>query len=62
MKSNESKFNQVEIDDTYAEAFDGVYCRLLVTAERGLVQEDTNSPFIEFDPLMGQAVNGRRRI
>ncbi|MGA3020960.1 MAG: formylmethanofuran--tetrahydromethanopterin formyltransferase [Candidatus Micrarchaeales archaeon] len=40
-----------KIEDTYAEAFDGLYCRLLVTAERGLNEGDTNSPFIEYDPL-----------
>lgn len=40
-----------EIEDTYAEAFDGLYCRILVTAERGLTKRDTKSPFIEHDPL-----------
>ncbi len=53
--NRESKINQAEIDDTYAEAFDGIYCRLLVTAERGLDEEDTGSPFIEFDPLRSAA-------
>jgi formylmethanofuran--tetrahydromethanopterin N-formyltransferase len=40
-----------EIEDTYCEAFDGLYCRLLVTGERGLTEEDTKSPFLEYDPL-----------
>ncbi len=40
-----------KINDTYAEAFDGLYCRLLITADRGLNEEDSKSPFIEFDPL-----------
>ena len=40
-----------KVENTYAEAFDGLYCRLLITAERGLTKEDTNGPFIEFDPL-----------
>lgn len=47
----ENKKIRGKIDDTYAEAFDGLYCRLLITAERGLDEKDTNSPFIEFDPL-----------
>jgi len=38
-------------DKAYAEAFDGIYSRILVTAERGVTEEDTNSPLIEFDPL-----------
>lgn len=42
---------EVEIDDTYAEAFDGLFSRILITAERGLTEEDTKSPFIENDPL-----------
>lgn len=41
----------VKIDDTYAEAFDGIFSRILITAERGLIEEDSNSPFIEHDPL-----------
>jgi formylmethanofuran--tetrahydromethanopterin N-formyltransferase len=40
-----------KIDDTYAEAFDGLFSRLLVTGERGLTKKDTNSPFLENDPL-----------
>jgi len=39
------------IEDTYAEAFDGIYSRILITAERGLTHEDTRGPRIEYDPL-----------
>jgi formylmethanofuran--tetrahydromethanopterin N-formyltransferase len=45
------KLNRVEVEDTFAEASDGLYCRLLITAERGLTEADTNGPFIEYDPL-----------
>lgn len=45
------KLNGVEVENTFAEASDGLYCRLLITAERGLTEADTNSPFIEYDPL-----------
>ncbi len=41
----------MEIENTYAEAFDGLYCRLLVTGERGLTKEDKEGPQIEYDPL-----------
>lgn len=47
----EKEYIKEKIDDTFAEAFDGLYCRLLVTAERGLCEEDTKSSKIEFDPL-----------
>lgn len=45
----------VKIDDTYAEAFNGLFSRILITAERGLIEEDSNSPFIEYDPLRSAA-------
>lgn len=41
----------VLIENTYAEAFDGLFSRLLITAERGLTEKDTNGPYIEHDPL-----------
>jgi formylmethanofuran--tetrahydromethanopterin N-formyltransferase len=40
-----------KVEDTFAEAFAGLYVRLLITAERGLKQNDRNSPEIEFDEL-----------
>lgn len=51
MKHPDNRISKIEIDDTYAEAFDGLYCRLLITADRGLSEEDTKGPYIEFDPL-----------
>jgi len=45
------RFGGTIVEDTYAEAFDGLYCRLLITGERGLTEEDTNSPFPQYDPL-----------
>lgn len=39
------------IEDTYAEAFEGLYCRMKITGERGLTEEDTKSPFLEYDPV-----------
>ncbi|MEM2918578.1 MAG: formylmethanofuran--tetrahydromethanopterin formyltransferase [Candidatus Altiarchaeota archaeon] len=39
------------VEDTYAEAFDALYCRILVTADRSLDLEDRKSPFLEYDPL-----------
>jgi len=40
-----------KIEDTYAEAFDGLFSRILVTGERGLTQKDIKSPLLEYDPL-----------
>jgi formylmethanofuran--tetrahydromethanopterin N-formyltransferase len=45
------EFNRVKIEDTYSEAFEGLFLRPLITAERGQTPEDTNSPFLEYDPL-----------
>jgi formylmethanofuran--tetrahydromethanopterin N-formyltransferase len=39
------------IENTYAEAFDGLFSRIVVTGERGLTKKDTNSPYLENDPL-----------
>ncbi len=41
----------VEIEDTYCEAFDGLFIRVLVTAERGLDPNDRFSPHLEYDEL-----------
>jgi formylmethanofuran--tetrahydromethanopterin N-formyltransferase len=40
-----------KIEDTYAEALEGLFCRILVTAERGVTPEDSVSPYIERDTL-----------
>jgi formylmethanofuran--tetrahydromethanopterin N-formyltransferase len=42
---------QAPIEDTYAEAFDGIFSRILVTGERGLTKKDSMSPYLEHDPL-----------
>lgn len=47
--------NIEKIVDTYAEGSKTLYCRLLITAERGLTEKDTNDPHIEFDPLRAAA-------
>jgi formylmethanofuran--tetrahydromethanopterin N-formyltransferase len=45
------KVGRTLVADTYAEASDAFYCTLLITGERGLTEEDTNSPFPQYDPL-----------
>jgi formylmethanofuran--tetrahydromethanopterin N-formyltransferase len=40
-----------KVEDTFAEAFPGLYARLLITGERGLKQSDRNNPEIEYDEL-----------
>ena len=40
-----------KVEDTFVEAFDGLYVRLLITGERGLKPGDKNSPEIEYDEL-----------
>jgi formylmethanofuran--tetrahydromethanopterin N-formyltransferase len=40
-----------KVEDTFAEAFDGLYVRLLITGERGLEPSDKNDPEIEHDEL-----------
>lgn len=40
-----------KVEDTFAEAFDGLYVRLLITGERGLKPSDKNNPEIEYDEL-----------
>jgi formylmethanofuran--tetrahydromethanopterin N-formyltransferase len=42
---------EINIDDTYCEAFYGLYVRVLVTAERGIYPGDRIDPFIENDEL-----------
>jgi formylmethanofuran--tetrahydromethanopterin N-formyltransferase len=42
---------RVEVADIFCEAFDELYSRFIITAERGLTIEDTMSPFLEYDPL-----------
>jgi formylmethanofuran--tetrahydromethanopterin N-formyltransferase len=41
----------VIIEDTFAEAFDGLYSRILITAERGLNKRDRERPELEYDEL-----------
>jgi formylmethanofuran--tetrahydromethanopterin N-formyltransferase len=45
------KVGRTLVADTYAEASDAFHCTLLITGERGLTEEDTNSPFPQYDPL-----------
>jgi formylmethanofuran--tetrahydromethanopterin N-formyltransferase len=40
-----------KVEDTFAEAFDGLYIRLLITGERGLNSGDKKNPAIEYDEL-----------
>jgi formylmethanofuran--tetrahydromethanopterin N-formyltransferase len=40
-----------KVEDTFAEAFPGLYTRLLITAERGTTPEDRSAPEIEYDEL-----------
>ncbi|WXG42606.1 MAG: formylmethanofuran--tetrahydromethanopterin formyltransferase [Promethearchaeati archaeon SRVP18_Atabeyarchaeia-1] len=39
------------VEDTFAEAFSGLYVRLLITGERGLKASDRSNPGIEYDEL-----------
>ena len=48
---NSFEYKGVEIEDTYIEAFDGLYFRILVTAERGIDPQDRQSPWLEDDEL-----------
>lgn len=41
----------MELEDTYCEAFDGLFVRVLITAERGLHSEDRSCPYLEHDEL-----------
>ncbi len=45
------EYRGVLIEDTYMEAFSGIYFRILVTAERGVRPEDRHSPWLEDDEL-----------
>ncbi|NPA23393.1 MAG: formylmethanofuran--tetrahydromethanopterin formyltransferase [Crenarchaeota archaeon] len=49
----ERSFNYkgVEIEDVQVEAFDGLFLRVLVTAERGIKPKDIESPWLEDDEL-----------
>jgi formylmethanofuran--tetrahydromethanopterin N-formyltransferase len=40
-----------KVEDTFAEAFPGLYLRLLITAERGTTPKDKARPEIEYDEL-----------
>nr|MDO8100467.1 formylmethanofuran--tetrahydromethanopterin formyltransferase [Candidatus Njordarchaeota archaeon] len=40
-----------KVEDTFAEAFPGLYLRLLITAERGTTPKDKSAPEIEYDEL-----------
>ncbi len=44
-------YKGVEIEDTEIEAFDGIFMRILVTAERGIKPKDRESPWLEDDEL-----------
>ncbi len=44
-------YHGIEIEDTFMEAFKGIYFRILVTAERGIRPEDRYSPWLEDDEL-----------
>jgi formylmethanofuran--tetrahydromethanopterin N-formyltransferase len=48
---NKPRINHDKIADTYAEAFSGLYVRLLITGERGIDARDKNNPGIEYDEL-----------
>jgi len=50
------RFGKAVIEDTHAEASDGLYCRLLITGERGLTKKDTYSPLPDYDPLRDAAL------
>jgi formylmethanofuran--tetrahydromethanopterin N-formyltransferase len=46
-----SKKRYEKVEDTFAEAFPGLYVRLLITAERGTTPKDKSAPEIEYDEL-----------
>jgi len=48
---SESKRSYEKVEDTFAEAFPGLYLRLLITAERGTTPKDKSAPKIEYDEL-----------
>ncbi|MFH1229221.1 MAG: formylmethanofuran--tetrahydromethanopterin formyltransferase [Candidatus Aenigmatarchaeota archaeon] len=50
-----SGMNDPRIEDTYAEAFPGLFFRFLVTGERGITRKDRTSPYIEDDSLRAAA-------
>lgn len=48
---SKGKIDRGKVEDTFAEAFPGLYIRLLITAERGTTPEDKSAPEIEYDEL-----------
>jgi len=48
---SKSRKSYEKVEDTFAEAFPGLYLRLLITAERGTTPKDKSVPEIEYDEL-----------